>query len=96
MASAKPMHGKPNSSREKLHQAYNLAGEAASETAEHLKSRAKTSAEHLRERAKSSVESSKQRATSLERRVESSIKEHPLVSVGCAFAVGWVIAKLLK
>ncbi|WP_193164986.1 DUF883 family protein [Microbulbifer hainanensis] len=94
MATAKSPHH--NSGREKLHQAYNLAGEAASDTAEHLKARAKTSAENLKERAKSSVEAGKQRATSMERKVESSIKEHPLISVGCAFAVGWVIAKLLK
>ncbi|MFI2812404.1 MULTISPECIES: hypothetical protein [Microbulbifer] len=82
MATAKA----PNSSsQEKLRQAYHLAGEAASDQAA-----------HLRERARSSVENSKRRATDLEQRFESSIRKHPVASVGCAFAVGWVIAKLLK
>lgn len=71
--------------REKLRQASQLAGEAASETAEQLKSR-----------ARSTAQTSKQRAADLEKRMESSIKEHPVLSVGCAFFVGWVIAKLMK
>ncbi|WP_323846882.1 hypothetical protein [Microbulbifer magnicolonia] len=72
-------------SQEKLRQAYHLAGEAAHDTADHLKAR-----------AKSSIESSKQRAVDAEHRVESSIKAHPVLSVSCAFAAGWLIAKLLK
>lgn len=82
MASAKSPH---NSGREKLHQAYQLAGEAASDTAEQLKTR-----------AKSSMQTNKQRATEIAKKAESSIKEHPVLSVGCAFLAGWVIAKLLK
>lgn len=75
----------PNSSREKLQQAYNLAGEAASETVGQLKAR-----------AMSSVQSNKQRASDIADKAESSIKEHPILSVSGAFVVGWVIAKLLK
>ncbi|MEW5248845.1 hypothetical protein [Microbulbifer sp. 2201CG32-9] len=83
MATAKPSSN--SSSREKLHRAYNLAGEAAAETAE-----------SLRQKARSSVEINKQRATDLEQKVEASIQSHPLLSVGCAFAVGWIVARLMK
>ncbi|SDJ70209.1 DUF883 family protein [Microbulbifer yueqingensis] len=82
MASVRP----PNSSsREKLREAADLAGQAASE-----------SASYARERARESVDRGRQRASDLEQRFESSIKDHPLVSVGAAFAVGWVIAKLMR
>ncbi|MFS1524809.1 hypothetical protein ACL7TT_11955 [Microbulbifer sp. 2304DJ12-6] len=74
-----------NSSKKKLQQAYNLAGEAASEAAENLK-----------QRAKSSVETQRQRATDVMQKAESSVRERPILAVGCAFMVGWVIAKLLK
>ncbi|AMX01720.1 hypothetical protein [Microbulbifer thermotolerans] len=83
MATAKT--SQQNSGREKLAQAYQLAGEAASETAEHLKKRAATT-----------LKTGKQQANNLEKRAEDTIKAHPVLSVGCAFAVGWVIAKLLK
>jgi ElaB/YqjD/DUF883 family membrane-anchored ribosome-binding protein len=83
MATAKsPQH---NSGREKLQQAYHLAGEAASDTAGQLKAR-----------AKSSVQTNKKRAADIEKKMESSIKEHPILSVGCALVAGWVIAKLMK
>lgn len=82
MATAKSPH---NSSREKLHQAYNLAGEAAHDTAESLKAR-----------AQNSMESGKQRAADVAEKAESSIREHPVLSVSCAFVAGWLIAKLLK
>lgn len=74
-----------NSSREKLAQAYQLAGEAATQTAGDLRARATTT-----------LNSSKRRATDFEKRAEATIKAHPVLSVGCAFAAGWVIAKLLK
>ncbi|MFC6634682.1 hypothetical protein [Microbulbifer taiwanensis] len=81
MATAKALHN----SQDKLKQAYHLAGEAAQETAQ-----------SLRARATSSLNTSKKRATDLEQRAEASIKAHPVLSVTCAFAAGWVIAKLLK
>lgn len=82
--------------REKLHQAYNLAGEAAHDTAEHVKMRAREKADQMKTRTRESVEKGKQRAHDVAERAESSIKAHPLVSVGCAFAAGWLIAKILK
>ncbi|SHF60342.1 hypothetical protein SAMN04487965_2363 [Microbulbifer donghaiensis] len=82
MATAKSPYG---NSQEKLKQAYHLAGEAAHDAADNLKARAKTS-----------VETNKKRATDMAERAESSIRQHPVLSVSCAFAVGWVIAKLLK
>lgn len=83
MATAKsPQH---NSGREKLQQAYHLAGEAALDTAENLRTRAKTS-----------VKSNQKRATDVAEKAESSIRKHPTLSVGCAFAAGWLIAKMLK
>ncbi|MBB3062801.1 hypothetical protein [Microbulbifer rhizosphaerae] len=81
MATAKPL----NSGRDKLRQASHLAGEAATDTAA-----------QLRERAMSSVQTSKQRAAELEKKWESSVKRHPVLSVGGAFVAGWVIAKLFK
>ncbi|AOS97006.1 hypothetical protein AUP74_01571 [Microbulbifer aggregans] len=94
MASVKPSSN--SSSKEKLHQAYNLAGEAASDTASHIREQAANKAAHLRDRARSSVERGKHRATDMEHRLEESIQRHPLVSVGCAFAAGWLISKILK
>ncbi|WP_250459474.1 hypothetical protein [Microbulbifer litoralis] len=83
MATAKSAHN--TSSQEKLRQAYHLAGEAAQDAAG-----------NLRARAKSSVESNKHRAEDVVKKTESSIKKHPLMSVGCAFLAGWAISKLLK
>lgn len=82
MATAKSPYG---NSQEKLKQAYNLAGEAAHDAADSLKAR-----------ARSSVEANKKRATDLADRAETSIRQHPVLSVSCAFAAGWLIAKLLK
>ncbi|BBM00605.1 hypothetical protein [Microbulbifer sp. GL-2] len=83
MATARSPH--TNSSREKLQQAYNLAGEAATDAAE-----------SLRQRAKSSVESQRQRASDVMEKAESSLRQRPILAVGCAFVVGWAIAKLFK
>ena len=83
MATAK--NPQENSGRAKWNEAYHTAGEAVTETKEHLKAR-----------ARSSVETNKQRASDMAHKAEDSIKQHPLVSVGCAFAVGWLIAKILK
>jgi len=73
------------SSHEKLKKAYHLAGEAAHDTADQVKSRAKSSAKAGRKRAEDAVE-----------KAEDSIKKHPLISVGCAFLAGWAISKLMK
>ncbi|MCO1333198.1 hypothetical protein MO867_02485 [Microbulbifer sp. OS29] len=83
MATARSPHS--NSSRDKLQQAYNLAGEAASQAAGGLK-----------DRARSSVETQRQRATNVMEKAESSLRERPILAVGCAFVVGWAIAKLFK
>ncbi|WP_295802290.1 hypothetical protein [uncultured Microbulbifer sp.] len=93
MASTKAPH---NSGREKLSQAYHLAGEAAHDTAEHMKARARETADSVKTRTRDSMEKGKQRAHDVTERAENSIKAHPLVSVGCAFAAGWLIAKILK
>ncbi|WGL18095.1 hypothetical protein PVT68_07315 [Microbulbifer bruguierae] len=88
----------PNSGagREKLHKAYNLAGEAAHDTAEHVKMRARETADQVKSRTRETVEKGKQHAHDVTERAENSIKAHPLISVGCAFAAGWLIAKILK
>ncbi|WP_066962415.1 YqjD family protein [Microbulbifer sp. Q7] len=107
MASAKMPNSGTHSTRDKLHQAYNLAGEAAHDTAEQVKTRARETADQVKTRARETadqvktrtqagVEQGKQRAHDVAERAESSIKAHPLVSVGCAFAAGWLIAKILK
>ncbi|WP_077406291.1 DUF883 family protein [Microbulbifer agarilyticus] len=94
MATAKAPNS--GSSHNKLHQAYNLAGEAAHETASQLKSRARETADTVKTRAHDGMEKGKQRAHDVAERAENQIKAHPLVSVGCAFAAGWLIAKILK
>lgn len=98
MASAKsPNSGAGlESGREKLHQAYNLAGEAAHDTAAHVKTRARETAESVKAHTRESMEKGKERAHDVAERAENSIKAHPLISVGCAFAAGWLIAKILK
>ncbi|MBB5212864.1 DUF883 family protein [Microbulbifer hydrolyticus] len=96
MATAKSPNSGTHSTREKLHQAYNLAGEAAHDTAEQVKTRARETAGQVKDRAHQSMEHGKQRAHDVAERAENSIKAHPLVSVGCAFAAGWLIAKILK
>ena len=94
MATAKAPNS--GSTRDKLHQAYNLAGEAAHDTAAQVKTRARETADTVKARTRQGVESGKQRAHDVAERAETSIKAHPLVSVGCAFAAGWLIAKILK
>lgn len=74
-----------DSSKEKLNQAYNLAGEAAAETSQQFK-----------ESAQEKVAEGKQKATEMAGKAESSIRENPLISVGCAFVAGLAIAKILK
>jgi|GEM_PF-832796 len=96
MATAKAPNSGTNSAREKLNQAYHLAGEAAHDTAEQVKARAHNTAESVKARTRTSVDKGKQRAHDVAERAENSIKAHPLVSVGCAFAAGWLIAKILK
>lgn len=96
MATAKSPNSGTHTTRDKLHQAYNLAGEAAHDTAEQVKARAHDTAENVKARTRASVEQGKQRAQDVAERAENSIKAHPLVSVGCAFAAGWLIAKILK
>ena len=96
MATAKAPNSGTHSTRDKLHKAYNLAGEAAHDTAEQVKARAHDTAETVKARTRASVEQGKQRAQDVTERAENSIKAHPLVSVGCAFAAGWLIAKILK
>lgn len=101
MATAKaPNSGStsPNSgtTRDKLHQAYHLAGEAAQDTAANVKMRARETADTMKARTRHGMEKGKQRAQDVAEKAESSIKAHPLVSVGCAFAAGWLIAKILK
>ena len=94
MATAKAPNS--GSARGKLHQAYNLAGEAAHDTAEQVKARAHDAADTVKARTRDGMEKGKQQAHDVAERAENSIKAHPLVSVGCAFAAGWLIAKILK
>ncbi|WP_043317654.1 YqjD family protein [Microbulbifer sp. HZ11] len=99
MATAKaPNSGTANtgSTRDKLHQAYHLAGEAAHDTASNVKMRARETADTVKARTRHGMEKGKQRAQDVAEKAENSIKAHPLVSVGCAFAAGWLIAKILK
>lgn len=96
MATAKAPNSGTHSSREKLNKAYHLAGEAAHDTADQVKARARATADNVKARTQESMEKGKQRAHDVAERAENSIKAHPLVSVGCAFAAGWLIAKILK
>ncbi|WP_435235838.1 hypothetical protein ACR30L_19195 [Psychromonas sp. PT13] len=76
---------KTQSSQEKMEDAYQLAGEAASETVDSLKMQAKEKLGEGTDKVK--------KVTS---QTESIIKERPLLSVGCAFIAGWAVSKLLK
>ncbi|WP_299598615.1 hypothetical protein [uncultured Microbulbifer sp.] len=96
MATAKAPNSGTHSTREKLNKAYHLAGEAAHDTAENVKARAHETAETVKARTRASMDKSKERAHDVQVKAENSIKAHPLVSVGCAFAAGWLIAKILK
>lgn len=71
--------------QDKLAQAYHLAGEAASDMIGSVKQQAKTQ-----------LDVNKERANDVAGKAEALIKDRPLLSIGCAFAAGWVVSKLLK
>jgi len=73
------------SSQDKFKQAYQLAGEAASDIAENIK-----------QQTESKIDTSKDKASELSDKAEKIIKERPLLSIGCAFAAGWTISKIMK
>ncbi len=66
-------------------QVYNKAQEAVKETVESMKENAQLNAEAGKEALKN--------ASGV---VESTIKEKPFISLGCAFIAGLAIAKVLK
>ena len=72
-------------SQEKFKQAYELAGEAAADIASNIK-----------EQTKTQIGTGKDKADELSNQAENLIKERPLLSIGCAFAAGWVVSKLMK
>lgn len=72
-------------SKEKLNEACSLVNEAASDMIEHAK-----------EKAKDKINVNKQQIDDVSDKTERFIKEKPLLSIGCAFAAGWAIAKILK
>lgn len=74
-----------NSDDRKLKDAYNLAGEAASDYLDGAKGHAKVK-----------IDEGKEKAQELTQKAEAYIKEKPLVSIGAAFVAGWAISKLLK
>lgn len=71
--------------KQKLAEAYRLAGEAASDAVSSVKSEAQVQFKSK----KKDVDELSEKATNL-------IKERPLLSIGCAFATGWIISKLAK
>lgn len=74
-----------HTSQDKFKQAYQLAGEAAADMAGNIK-----------EQTKSQIDTSKDKASELGDKAENLIKERPLLSIGCAFAAGWAISKIMK
>lgn len=82
MATAKTKTTDP---QQKIEDAYHLAEEATSEAVSSLKSQAKESLSEGTEKVKSATH-----------QAENIIKEHPLLSVGCAFLAGWAISKIIK
>ena len=83
---ASPTDMKSNSRAEsKLNEAYNLAGEAATEMMEKAKTQ-----------AKATFDTNKVKVTEASEKAESLIKEHPLIGIGCAFVAGWAVSKLMK
>ena len=73
------------SSQDKFKQAYQLAGEAASDIAGNIK-----------QQTKSQIDTNKDKASELGDKAENLIKARPLLSIGCAFAAGWAISRLMK
>ena len=71
--------------QEKMEDAYHLAEEAASETVNTIKNKAKDSLDEGSDKIKIATD-----------QAESIIKERPLLSIGCAFVAGWAISKLIK
>lgn len=70
---------------DKLKEAYTLASEAASDMMEGVK-----------EKAQGKYEANKVQAEEVAKKAEGFIKERPLTSIGCAFAAGWLVSKVLK
>lgn len=76
---------KNQDSQEKVKDAYHLAEEATSEAVSSLKDHAKESLNEGSAKVKSATH-----------QAGNMIKEHPLLSVGCAFLAGWAISKITK
>lgn len=72
-------------SSDKLKQAYSLASEAASDLMDGVK-----------EKAQIQYEANKGQAAEVAKKAGNFIQERPLTSVGCAFAAGWLVSKILK
>ncbi|QDE30064.1 hypothetical protein [Shewanella polaris] len=71
--------------KQKIEDACHLAEEATSEAVNSLK-----------DKTKESLNEGSEKIKSVTNQTESIIKEHPLLSVGCAFLAGWAISKLIK
>jgi len=82
MATTKAKNQDP---QQKIEDAYHLAEEATSEAVNSLK-----------DKAKDSFGEGSQKVKSATAQTENIIKEHPLLSVGCAFLAGWAISKFIK
>lgn len=74
-----------NNSSEKMKEAYGLASEAAADMLDGVKAKAQVQ-----------YEANKDQAAEVAKKAGSFIQERPLTSVGCAFAAGWLVSKILK
>ena len=84
------------SSTEKFGQAYELASEAASELVDTAKMKAKNKVEDGKDYANQASDFATTQASDATKKAENLIKERPLLSIGCAFAAGWLVSKIMK
>ena len=72
-------------SKSKMSQAYNLAGEAATDAIDNVRKQAKVHYDLQRNNAKQAAD-----------KTVSFMKERPFLTAGCAFAAGALISALIK
>ncbi|MEO9654231.1 hypothetical protein [Marinomonas sp.] len=70
--------------------------EQASQTFTDAEKVAAETVDNLKEKAQQTFEASSESLHKATEQAEKVVKKRPLLSIGCAFAAGWAVSKLLK
>lgn len=66
------------------------------EAYEKVEQAATDAVENIKEQAQEKLDASSDNIKAATAQAEKTIKERPLLSIGCAFLAGWAVSKLIK